>query len=39
MHAATKRGSEEPQNSLKDSLTEKAELLQMDDFLYDPRYR
>jgi hypothetical protein len=39
MPAATKRGREEPQNSLKDSLTEKIELLKMDDFLYDPRYR
>jgi hypothetical protein len=36
---ATKRGREESQNSLKDSPTENVELLQTDDFLYDPRYQ
>jgi hypothetical protein len=38
MPAATKRGREEPHTALKHSLTEKSELLQTDDFLYDLRY-
>jgi hypothetical protein len=39
MPAANKRGRKEPQTSLKDSPTEKDELLQKDYFLYYPRHR
>jgi hypothetical protein len=39
MPAANKRERKEPQTSLKDSLTERAELLQKDYFLYYPRHQ